>query len=161
MKRMLVFCSGLLLSLVLTGCGSDPRDGLVAATVNDINTAASKIDNIKNKINEAVKNAEGGKTPDFKEAAKEVDALKGIAKEMQRRKLEAEAIKDKGTDEERKEIAENYRKRVNDAIELVSMKKKELNETLAAVEADHKSALKEVRDKLAEADGEFEAISRK
>ncbi len=160
MKRTLVLCGSLFLCLLLTGCSSDPRDGLVAVTIGDIETAATKIDNINTKIKDAVKNTDPGKTPDFKEAAKEVDALKGIAKEMQKHKLEADAIKDKATEEDRKEIAVKYRDAVNRAIDLVATKKKELNETLIEVEANHKGALKEVRDKLTEADGEFEAIAR-
>ncbi len=104
---------------------------------------------------------ETGKTPDFKEAILEVDALKKIAKELQELKMKADALKDKTTEEERKKLAEEFSGKVNSAIERLSKSKKELNDTMVAVDAQYKDALKGVREKLIEADGEFEAISRR
>jgi ribosome recycling factor len=160
MKRVLVLMGALLIAVAVPGCGSDPREGLVDATAGDVETAATKVTNIRMKIEDAVKKTEAGKTPDFKEALLEVDALKRIAKEMQEFKIKADALKDKTTEEERKDLADKIKPRLNNAIERVAKAKKELNETMAAVEAQHKDALKTVREKLAEADGEFEAISR-
>ena len=160
MKRALVFVGALSMAATLVGCGSDPREGLVAVALGDVENAATKVTNIKAKIEEAVKKTEVGKTPDFKEALLEVDALKKVAKEMQKHKMEADTLKDKTTEEERKDLTEKFRSRVNSAIDRAAKAKKELNDTMVAVETQHKEGLKIVREKLAEADGEFEAISR-
>lgn len=160
MKRVLVLVSVLGLCVSVVGCGSDPREGLVAATVNDLGNAATKVANIKAKIEDAVKKTEAGKTPDFKEAILEVDALKKIAKEMQELKMKTESLKDKTTEEERKALADQYREQVANVVERLSKTRKELIEAIASVESQHKDAFKPVRDKLVEAEGEFEAISR-
>lgn len=89
----------------------------------------------------------------------EVDALKKIAKEMQELKMKADALKDKTTEDQKKELSDTFKIRLNTANERVAKAKKELNDTLVAAEAQRKDALKSVRDKLAEADGEFESIS--
>ncbi len=159
MKRVLVLAAALGMALNLVGCSSDPREGLVAAAVTDVDNAATKVTNIKVKIEDAVKKAEPGKAPDFKEALLEVDALKKIAKEMQELKMKADALKDKTTEDQKKELSDTFKIRLNTANERVAKAKKELNDTLVAAEAQRKDALKSVRDKLAEADGEFESIS--
>src|ERR1700683_4768915 len=160
MKRVLILAAALAMGTTLVGCGSDPREGLVAAAVTDVDNAATKVSNIKLKIEDAVKKAEAGKAPDFKDALLEVDALKKIAKEMQELKMKADALKDKTTEDEKKELSETFKIRLNTANERVAKAKKELNDTLVAVKAQHKDALTTVREKLAEADGEFESISR-
>lgn len=61
MKRVLVLAAALGMALNLVGCSSDPREGLVAAAVTDVDNAATKVTNIKVKIEDAVKKAEPGK----------------------------------------------------------------------------------------------------
>src|SRR5437660_9875853 len=98
MKRVWMIMTALVMGVTMVGCASDPREGLVEATVGDVETAAAKVMNIKNEINNAVNNTPSGKTPDFKKAELEVDALKRIAKEMQEFKIKADALKDKTTE---------------------------------------------------------------
>jgi hypothetical protein len=160
MKRLLILTVALGTCVSLVGCGSDPRPGLVTATIQEVEAAATKVSTIRSKIDEAVKKTEAGKTPDFKEVLIEVDGLKKIAKQMQELKVKADALKDKTTEEERKELTDKNRLPLNKANERVAEARAKLNETLAAVEAQHKDALKTVREKLTEADAEFEAISR-
>jgi protein subunit release factor A len=161
MKRLLMLGLSLGFSLSLVGCGSDQREGLVNGTVKKLENAATKVANINKKIEEAVKKTEQGKTPDFKEAIVEVESLKQIAKEMQALKTETEALKEKTPEEEQQALREKIRVPLNDSIERLTKAKKELNDTLAAVDKDYKDALKPVREKLAEAEGEFEAIARR
>jgi hypothetical protein len=160
MKRLLYATGALLLGIMLSGCSSDPREGLVDATVGDIETAATKVQNIKSKIDAAIKNTEAGKTPDFKEALQEADALKKIGKEMQEYKIRADALRGKASEEERQELTERIKPRLNKAIDRAVKATRELNETLASVDAQYKDALKPLRDKLSEANGEFEVIAR-
>src|ERR1022692_2695668 len=155
MKRLLVSSLALGMCLALVGCGSDPREGLVNGTVEKLQNAATKVANINKKIEEAVKKTESGKTPDFKEAILEVESLKNLAKEMQRLKTETEALKEKTPEEEQRALRDKIRGPLNDAIERLSKAKKDLNDTLVAVDKDHKDALKPVREKLTEAEGEF------
>ena len=159
MKRVLAFGT-LALSIFVVGCGSDSREGIVGATVQNLDTAGSKYANIKEKVDEAVKKTEVGKTPDFKEAVAVVDSLKEIGKQMQKLKLEAEAIKHSVSEEEKKEQADRYKARVDTAIERLTKERTTLMETLATVEQQHKGALKVLREKLTEAEGEFETIAR-
>ena len=160
MNRLLVLTVALGMCVTMVGCGSDPREGLVAATIQEVEAAATKVANIRTKIDDAVKKTETGKVPDFKEVLVEVDGLKKIAKLMQELKAKADVLKDKTTDEERKDLTEKNRVPLNKANERVAEARAKLNETMAAVEAQHKDALKTVREKLIEADAEFEAISR-
>jgi predicted ribosome quality control (RQC) complex YloA/Tae2 family protein len=157
MNRFLTLTGVLLLCVPLVGCTSDPREGLVDNTVRNLDSAASKVASIKSRIEEALKKTETGKTPDFKEAILEVDALKKIAKEMQELKMKSDALKDKTTEEERKELASKFQAPLNSAIERIAKYRKELSDTMA----QHKDVLKEVQTKLAEAEGEFEAIARR
>ncbi len=160
MKRALVLMGVLALSAGLVGCSTDPREGLVAATVGDLETAATKVANIKTRLDDAVKKTEVGKNPDFKEAILEIDGLKKIAAEMKNKKNQADALKDTTTEEEKKELTDRVKGRLVDVVDRLSKAKKELNDTMAQLEVQHKDALKTVREKLIEADGEFEAISR-
>jgi predicted nucleic-acid-binding protein len=161
MKRLMVLGAALVMGVTLVGCGSDPRKGLVDGTVENLQNAATKVANINKKIDEAVKKTESGKTPDFKDAIQEVESLKDIAKKMRTLKTETEALKEKTPEEEQKALRETIRGPLNDAIERLSKAKRDLNDTLAAVEQEHKDALKTVREKLTEAEGEFEAIARR
>ncbi len=120
MKRLLVMTIALGMCVSLVGCGSDPREGLVAATIQEVEAAATKVSNIRNKIDDAVKKTETGKTPDFKEALLEIDGLKKIAKLMQELKVKADALKDKTTEEERKELTDKNRLPLNKANERVA-----------------------------------------
>jgi chromosome segregation ATPase len=160
MKRVLTLVGALLTCVPLVGCGTDERAGLVATTVTQLEDAATKVANIKRKLDEAVKKTKVGENPDFKDVNAEVDSLKKIAKQMQELKLKADALKEKTTAEEREEL-KKYRGNVNTAIDRLSTSRKELNETLIAAEEHHKEALKAVRDKLQEAEGEFAAIARR
>lgn len=160
MKRLLVLTVALGMCASLVGCGTDPRDGLVAATIQQVEAAATKVGNIRTKIDEAVKKTEPGKTPDFKDVLVEVDGLKKIGKSMQELNVRVAALGSKNTEEERKRLTDENRAPLKKALERIAEAHAKLNETLAAVETDHKDALKTVRDKLTEADAEFEAISR-
>lgn len=146
--------------LTLVGCGSDPREGLVAAAVGDLDSAATKVQNIKNKVDDAVKKS-SGKAPEFKEAIAEVDALKKIAKDMQELKLRADALAGKTTEEERKDLTDKYKVQLNQAITRLTKARNELKASIVAAETQDKDAVKPLRDKLEEAEGEFEAISRR
>src|SRR5271165_2504694 len=90
MKRLSFLLGVFIFSLSATGCGSDPREGLTSVAVAAINSSATMVSNIKGKIEDAVKKTETGKTPDFKDAIAEIDALKKKAKEMQEFKMKAD-----------------------------------------------------------------------
>jgi hypothetical protein len=160
MKRMLVSLGALAITIGLSGCGSDPREGFVAAAVEQLDNAAGKITNIRKKIEEADNKTDPGKTPDFKDAEKEVEALKKIAKEMQNLKIQTDAVKDKGTEEERKELTDKYKSKLKLAVDRLAKERTSLQETMNATDAKHKDSLKKLREKLQETDGEFESIAR-
>ena len=159
MKRVWMLVGALVMSVTMVGCARILREGLVEATVGDVETAATKVMNIKNKIDDAVKKTETGKTPDFKDALLEVDALKRIAKEMQEFKIKADALKDKTTEEERKDLSDKIKPRSSAPLTASARRKRSSTRPWRRSKLSTKMP-KTVREKLAEADGEFEVISR-
>ncbi|MCI0742345.1 MAG: hypothetical protein L0Y72_25215 [Gemmataceae bacterium] len=158
------FCGLLLLScltVVSAGCGGDSREGHLSTAIEHMNNAATQISGIRDKIDEAVKKAEKDKgVPDFKEAVKAVEELKIIGKQMQKLDRDIEEVNTGITDEERKVLADRYKDNLQSAVTSLYDSKKLLNETLYNVEKSYKEALKDLRTKLNEAEGEFEVLAR-
>ncbi|MCI0381260.1 MAG: hypothetical protein L0215_27055 [Gemmataceae bacterium] len=158
------FCGLFLLGglmLVMAGCGGNSREGHLSTAIEHMNNAATQISGIKDKINEAVKKAEKEKAvPDFKEAVKAVDELKIIGKQMQKLDRDIEEVNIGVTDEERKDLADRYKDKLQSAVTSLYDSKKQLNETIHNVEKTYKEALKDLRTKLNEAEGEFEVLAR-
>jgi outer membrane murein-binding lipoprotein Lpp len=165
---MLVVIGAVALSVCLVGCGDDQRAGKVDTTVQNINTAAIKLTKIKEEIEKAIKGtakAETGKSEtegsfDFKPALTEIKSLKEIATQMLHNKMWADAHRDQSTPEERQALTEEYRDKINSAIEKAAKARKELETTLVEIEKEHKGALVDVRKELTLVDGEFETIAR-
>src|SRR5471030_2787657 len=117
MKRTLALFGGMALCVTMVGCATDPREGLVAAAVEDLNTAASKVTTIKTRLEDAFKKAkETGKDPDFKDVLLDVDGLKKIATEMKIKRNQALALKTSTTTEEQKVLANSIKSKLNDVI---------------------------------------------
>ena len=78
MKRLLQAAGILSVSIVLAGCGSDSREGLIDDTVGMMNQAATEMGNIKKRVNEAVDKVKNGTSNklDLAEAMKAADELK-------------------------------------------------------------------------------------
>ena len=53
MKRMMAYLGAMTLCATLAGCSTDPREGLINSAVQDLKTAATKVETINSKIKEA------------------------------------------------------------------------------------------------------------
>lgn len=158
MKRLLGL-SILGLAFAIAGCGSDPREGLISTTIENMRNAASQLANIKDRINEMVKKTDKG-TPDMKPVLEAVKSLKDIAKDVQKLLLQTEKIKEPLSEEDQKRLTSKYGEKLNDAITQINKERKGLKEALDSAEAKFKDAAKDLRKRIEETDGEFEVIAR-
>jgi L-fucose isomerase-like protein len=160
MKRFWMFAGVFALCTLLTGCGQETREGLVTDTVARMKTAANQVGTITSKVKEATDAAKGGKKLDLTEAAKAADALKETGVKIVEIKQRIDLVRQQITDDERKEYAEGVKKSLNDAFAGLLTQKKELREALAAAEVYDKSKVDELRKRIVEAEGPFEAQAR-
>src|SRR5262245_37769332 len=147
MKRFVALGCALAIGMIVAGCSSNRREGVVVTTINKLSDAASKVQTIREKVETTIKDADEKKIriDSFPEAIKETDALRNVGKELQEEKREAEKIKEVATPEEQKQLAEQYRQRLNEVFDRLTTEKKKLNEVLDAAEQNHKEAVTELR----------------
>src|ERR1700733_4904721 len=92
-------------TITLSGCGSDPNDQYIAATIQTLKGTTTDIELITKTLTEAVAQAKrDGKSLGLDKIAKateETDSLKKHAKDLQRLKADTEARKDLITKEQR------------------------------------------------------------
>ena len=163
MKRFLVLCSAFLFSGLLVGCGSDSRVGLVKDTTGMIETAASNVGNIKTRVDDAVKEASGGKKLDLSQAIEATKELKVTGDKAQEIRRKIERVRASITDEEKKTYAESEKSKLTAAFEDLKTQKEQLRVALADAEklpGNAKNEVKTLREKIIEAESPFEALSR-
>ena len=163
MKRFLVLSGAFLFSGLLVGCGSDSRVGLVKDTTSMIERAASNVGNIKTRVDEAVKEASGGKKLNLSEAIEATKALKDTGDEAQVIRRKIEKVRASITDEDKKSYAQSEKKNLKSAFEDLSKQKDQLRVALADAEklpGNAKIEVKALREKIIEAESPFEALSR-
>src|SRR5215475_2898925 len=134
MKRLLQAAGILSLCIVLAGCNSDSREGLIDDTVSMMNQAATEMGNIKNRVNEAVESVKSGKSTklDLSEAAKAADKLKEAGQKTLEIKARIEREKTQITEEERKNYAANKQEVLNSAFKNLLTRQDELRQSLIA-----------------------------
>jgi fumarylacetoacetate (FAA) hydrolase family protein len=161
MKRILVLLSTSLFCVILTGCSSDPRGDAIKGVVNLMNGAAGDVKSITTAVDSAVEKHKKENTPlDLSEA---ITAAKGLAargKELQEIKVSQIDHFKPATEDEKAELAEKYRVRINTAVVDLVKEKTELNKVLQKAEAIDKDKVEELRTKIREAEGPFEALAR-
>jgi predicted nucleic acid-binding Zn-ribbon protein len=164
MKRLLVFFGAFVLCALLAGCAPDTHDGLVSDTIQMIGLAANEVGNIKSRVDEAIKRAEdGGKKLDLADAVEATTKLKQAGDQAQEIGRRIAKVRGQITDEERKINAQKHRSKLNAAFEELLKQKGELRAALAkaeALDANAKSEVKLLREKIIEAESPFEALSR-
>ena len=163
MKRLLVCLSTLLLCVFFSGCSAETHEGLVSDTIERIGLAATEVGNIKSRVNEAVTKAQAGKKLDLTDAIEATKKLKDTGDEMQKLKRKIEQVRAQITDEEKKNNASKNKARLTAAFSDLLKQKDELRTALAEAEKlspSAKTAVKDLRDKIVEAESPFEALSR-
>ena len=160
MKRLAWLSGVFFLCAFFVGCASDAYSGKISDTILKIEGAASEIDLIRAKVDDAVKRADAGEAFDLKEAIEQTKKLQDTAKATQKLKGEIEAVKAKITDEDRQKNADEFRSKLNDAFTTLLKRRDELRKSLEAAEKHGKGTVKELRDKITEAEGPFESLAR-
>ena len=163
MKRLLVFSTAFVLCAAIAGCSSDTHEGLVSDTIQMIENATNKIDNIKIKVDEAVKRMETTRKLDFSDADEACKQLKEAGDDAQKLRQRIERVRAKISDDERARNLEKFRGPLNSQYGNLLKKKEELRTALSDAEklgGNAKQAVKELRDKIIQAESPFEALSR-
>ncbi len=160
MKRFWLFGYAVLLCTILTGCGQETREGLVADIVTRMKTAATEVSSITAKVKEATDAAKAGKKLDLSEAAKAAEKLKETGTRIVEIKQRIDMVRSQITEKEKEEYAENVKVSLNEAFGTLLKKKEELREALAVAETYDKQKVEELRKKIIEAESPFEAQAR-
>lgn len=161
MNRILVLLGTSLFCVILTGCGGDPRGDTVGAVVGLMNGAAGDVKSITTAVDNAIDKHKKENVP--LELTDAIDKAKGLAetgKKLQEIKTnQIDHIKP-ATEEEKVELADKYKQRINTAVGDLVKEKTELNKALQRAEAIDKDKVEELRTKIREAEGPFEALAR-
>lgn len=168
MKRVLFASAACLFSLGLVGCTSDSHEGLVSETIEMLDNATTAIKNITKQVETAVETAEkNNQKLDLSKAMAETKKLKKTGEDAQFLKKRIEEQRAQITDENRKAYAEKKKAALNDAFKALLRQKDDLRKALANAENrdgqfkdQFKAQVKELRERLVEAEGPFEALSR-
>jgi predicted nucleic acid-binding Zn-ribbon protein len=163
MKRFLVCSASLLLSVLFVGCNTDTHDGLVSDTIHMIGIAGTEVGNIKSRVTEATEKAKAGKKLDLADAIEATKKLKDTGDEAQKLKRKIEQVRAQISDEDKKGNATKHKAKLTAAFQELLTQKEQLRTALAEAEKispSAKTAVKDLRDKIVEAESPFEALSR-
>jgi len=164
MRRLPWIALGALLTLSLAGCSPDPREGAIGGGLGNVEAASADLSAIKDEINKAVKKSQKDNVKltaaDFKDALTAVEHLKDDGKKLAEiRNNQADALPPISA-EEKEDYVKRYQDRLTSAIDDLQKNKKALNEALVEAETVNRQAVVELRKKIREAEGEFEALAR-
>ncbi len=166
MKRLFQAGGVLCFCIVLAGCGSDTREGLISDTIGIMNQAASEIDNIQKAVAAAAKDVQQGTKNklDLAAAMKAAEKLKETGDKTLEIKARIEMVKAQLTKEDKETNAANKKSELDAAFNNLKAKQDALLDTLAAAEklnvSNAKTAVEELRKKYVVAQSPFEALTR-
>ena len=164
MKRFLVLLGTSLFGLALTGCASDPRGDAVNNVVGLMEGAAGDIGTITKEVDKALKKHKDESAAfDLNDAIKATKKLEERGREVQKAKTEQVDRLKPATDDEKVELATRFKSRLNNAFANLVKEKTELNKALTKAEdlgADAKEKVEDLRAKIREAEGPFDALNR-
>jgi hypothetical protein len=164
MKRFLVLLSALFICGMLTGCPSDPRGDAVSSVVDLMNSAAQDVGGITKEVDKAIeKSKKDNAALDLSDAIKAAKSLEEKGKALQKVKTEQVDRVKPANDDEKAEFANQFKVRINNALTDLVKSKSALNDALKRAEdvaGDAKVQVDELRVKIREAEGPFEALAR-
>ena len=165
MRCVLVGCT-LVLCGMLVGCGGESHEGLINSTIQAMDDAGSKIKIIKDRVSDAIKMVEEKESTklDLVEATKATEGLKKAGEEFQKLKRRVEQVRGSITDKDRETYAANQKPNLNNAFKSLVDQREQLRKTLEQAEEMKNGAYKgqvlDLRKKIVEAEGAFEALAR-
>src|SRR5437879_4865408 len=135
MKRILAPVGAFLLSILLVGCGTDSREGLIEDTARMIGQAATEIRNIDKRVNDAVaKSSEKGTKLDLTDAMKAADQLKKAGEEAQKIKRRIDIDRGTVTEEDKEKYSKTSAEKLQPEFEELLKRRNELNASLQKAE---------------------------
>lgn len=166
MKRLFQAVGVLCFCIVLAGCSSDTREGLISDTIGMMNQAAKETHDIQQAVAAATKDVEDGKSTklDLKTAMKAADKLKETGDKTLEIKARIEMVKSQITPDDQRTNAENKRAELDTAFKNLKTNQDALLKTLADAEklnvSKAKESVEELRKKYVIAQSPFEALTR-
>jgi hypothetical protein len=165
MKRFVLFSLGFLACAFVPGCSSDTNDGLLTTTIQLIDLAATDVGNIKSRVKDAIADAQNNnKKLDLTAAIKATEALKERGKDAQELKRRITHMRSDVSAKDQEINAKKHKNGLNVAFSNLLKEREELKSALAEAErldrANAKAAVKDLREKIIEAESPFEALSR-
>lgn len=160
MQRFLVAGAMFLLCSVIVGCTGETYDGLISDTIQLMSLAETEVGNIKTRVQEAVKKADKGEGFDLSDAIAACAKLKETGMEAQKLKQKIEYVKSQVTEENRKINVEKQKGKLNAAFQTLLEQRDGLQKALRDAERHGKTKVDDLRKKIVEAEGPFEALSR-
>lgn len=158
MGRTLWLSCAACMCLVLVGCGSDQRETLVSEAVKQMNEASGNMVSIRQSVEKWEKEPKE-KTKYLKAAGEAAERLKKNGQSFQFIKQQAEKL-EALTQQEKDDLAKSFSKNLRGALDSVAKEMTALNATMARVEKTDKTSISDLREKLRQAQSEFEVLSR-
>jgi hypothetical protein len=165
MKRRVVFAAACWLLASMVGCSSNPREAQLDAVIFTVNNTKAKLDIVKKKVTEALeKAAKANKNltdADLKDAVAAAAELRNAGKAMQQIKEKTDSLKDSTTKEERDELIQKFRDKLQSALVGLDKAQSEVDDAIKKAEdRGPKEAVDELKKTLKLAQGEFEVLAR-
>lgn len=165
MNRLWLVIGFLGLCMILTGCGSDTREGLISDTINMVNQAGTEIDVVQKAVDSAMKESKTkGTKLNLAAAIKAADKLKQTGDNTLQIKARIDMVKSQLTPEDQQANADKMGGEITGALKNLETKQNALRKTMAEAEKldvpDAKRAVEELRKKLTIAESPFEALAR-
>jgi hypothetical protein len=166
MKRLFQAGGVLCFCIVLAGCSSDSREGLISDTILMMNQAAKDTDDIQQAVVAATKDVEKGTSNklNLTAAMKAADKLKATGDKTLEIKARIEMVKSQITNEDKEANASNKKQELDAAFNNLKAKEDALLKTLADAEklnvSKAKESVEELRKKYVIARSPFEALTR-
>jgi outer membrane murein-binding lipoprotein Lpp len=153
---------GLLLSCLLAGCSGETREDLISNTVNAMDEAAKQLDTLAKDVHKALDKAkkDGTNQLDFTDAIKSTEKLAKTGQKMVAIKGQLESIRSTITPEEKEKNAEEKKAAINRSYKSLQDGKAELEKALKEASEVNRAETRKLEDKLREAIGPFESLSR-
>jgi hypothetical protein len=162
MQRFFATATCLVFSLLLVGCASDTRAGLIKDTIGLMQDATAKVNDIKKAVTVAISKADGGKI-NLTEAMDSTKGLEDEGPKAQDLKRRIDRVRLQVSEEDRKKYANEMKGEISEAFASLLKARSELKAELAKAEEanpNNKSAVKDLRARIEKAESPFEAIAR-
>jgi oligoendopeptidase F len=158
MKKWLLALGALCFPVVLTGCGTDEREAIVAKAVDRLNQAASSLRSVKDNVSKwATEVGDAEKAKLLNNAIRASEDIRKVGQDFQEYKSRIDKLGPLSKDDRDKNL-EKFGGKLRSSIENLHKEMTDLDQAFAAAEKTNATALEPLRKKLREAQAEFEVL---